>query len=143
MGETPSDKYSATLGRLARCYTYQGQPRRGEAFARQALAETEQFKPFYDIRQRIGQLHWVPGDVLMGSGNYGGAQVAYEAFLASAEERGDLRSVVEGWGLLGALAIELGVWDECERRLQQAYNIPAAPRNGLGGQVVTPVGEDS
>jgi hypothetical protein len=45
LGETSSDKRSVTLGRLARCYTYQGQAGRGEALARQALAETERLKP--------------------------------------------------------------------------------------------------
>ena len=59
----------------------------------------------------------------MGQRDYDGAQVAYEAFLTSAEERGELRSVCDAWGLLGALAFERGVWDEGERRFQQALTI--------------------
>ena len=64
LGETSSDKRSATLGRLARCYTYQGQPGRGQELARQALAEIERLKPFHDVqwrRWRIGQLQGVLG----------------------------------------------------------------------------------
>jgi tetratricopeptide (TPR) repeat protein len=126
LGEPPSDKRSATLGRLAKCYTHQGQPERGEALARQALAETEQLKPFHDIRWRrwrIGQLQGVLGEALQGQGDYGRAQVAYEAFLASAEERGELRSVVDAWCILGILASKLGAWAELERRFQQAFTI--------------------
>jgi tetratricopeptide (TPR) repeat protein len=120
LGEDPSLEGCVTLARLGQCAFYQGQAAQAAALYRQALTVGGQLEPSRAVRRDLAVLQGDLAAALAAQGDYPGAQAAYEAALATAQELEDLRSTAIIRGQLGSLALQQGALAEAERRFREA-----------------------
>jgi tetratricopeptide (TPR) repeat protein len=123
LGTAPSYDRCLTLGQLGRCFADQGQLEQAEVHYRQGMTEAQQLETSPYVRREISLLQTDLADVLTDKGDYAGAQAAYAAGLAIAEELGDLRSVAVQNGQLGTLALRQNDLSEAARRCREALTI--------------------
>lgn len=126
LGETPSYERGLTLGRLGRCFEFQGQPQQAAACYQQEIGlldvilSGDEGKQSDSVKRERGAAQTDLADVLRDMGDYAGARQAYLAALVIDEELGDLRGAATDNGQLGALALRKGNLAEAEERLKTA-----------------------
>jgi len=120
LGEEPSYNRCNTLRRLGECLSLQGHASQAAALYRQGLAVAQQLEASDDVKRQMGTLQTNLADALMERGDYGEAQLAYEASLAIDEELGDIRGAAVINGNLGTLALRQGNLAEAEQRYHEA-----------------------
>jgi len=116
-----------TLGRLARCLQFGGQPAAAEPQLRRALDVIDGLIAAQPdnptrIRQR-GALLTDLGDVLRDQGRYAGARAAYEDAEQIAKEQDDTRQQGVVLGQLGTLALRQRDYAEATRRYREALEL--------------------
>ncbi|MDM8557467.1 tetratricopeptide repeat protein [Candidatus Parabeggiatoa sp. HSG14] len=121
LGTTASYNRCLTLGRLGRCFKFQGQTEQAAAYYQQGLETAQQLEQTQGVQRQTGLLYTDLADALRDMGRYAEAQAAYEQSLAIKDD--DQRGEAVVHGQLGTLALVQGNLAEAEQRYKTALAI--------------------
>ncbi len=123
LGESPSYERATIVGWLGRCLRAGGRPDLAAARQREKIAVLDRLEQTDQVRRERGFALTDLADALTDSGDYAGAQRAYEDGLEVAKALNDERAQGVSLGQLGTLAMREGRLDEAERCFREALEL--------------------
>jgi len=123
MGEEPTYERCLTLGRLGRCFEYQGRSPQAAEMYRNKLELLDKLDESNSVKRERGGVIADLADVLIDMGSFEQAREAYEASICIAKELDDSRMVAVANGQLGTLAMMQGNLQEAVQRHQETLGI--------------------
>ncbi|MFZ2726223.1 MAG: tetratricopeptide repeat protein [Methylococcaceae bacterium] len=119
---TGSYELCATLGRLARCFGFQGKTKEAITYYQQALQTAQALTPSLSVQKQISSIYTDLANSFIANGDFKQAQFYYQQSLVIDKEIGDTRGMAIVYGQLGMLALLQGDLIQAEQYYQTALS---------------------